>query len=290
MNIKITTTMKSITVATLLSIFMIIFGAIEAGAMSFQTFTEVDTPQACGAYDAVFYDGQCVKPNDGSDGEVLGALDKKSVSVDLIDTRCVAEDGVVELALEHVQLYELKNKSNGDVVSQGGTGANFQTFSGLSDGNYKYTGRGNHGNDSASFTIDCDPKGVMNPRVAVSCTVTPANPKVGDEVRWEADASQGDGDYTYSWSGDVTGNDSNVSVTYSDEGQKDGYVTARSDGTQDTARCSVNVSTESDNGGNGGGSDNGGNGGSDDNSDKDAGTDGDTDEDSPTFSRTIEEF
>lgn len=298
MKLYISTAAKTITAATLAAVFVIVLGAAEAEAMSFQTFAGADTPKACDAYDAVFYDGQCVKSG-GNGREVLGKQDKPTVSVKLIETRCVSEDGVAELALKNVKLFELKNVSTGDVVKKGGTGASFQTNSDLVDGNYRYTGRGDGGSDKVSFTIDCDPNIVMEPRVSASCEVTPNNPKVGEEVRWEADASDGDGNYSYSWSGDVAGNRANVAVTYNEVGKKDGYITVRSDGKQDVARCSVNVKKGggddeeggddgNDSGGNGGG---GKNDGGKDDDDTEGEVKGDKDDpEAPTFRRTIEEF
>lgn len=73
------------------------------------------------------------------------------------------------------------------------------------------------------------------------CSTLPDAPKVGDPVYWSAAAYGGDGDYSYSWSGDVYGVTSGVSTFYTTEGTKTAVVTITS-GDQTTYRtCSINV-------------------------------------------------
>ncbi len=82
-----------------------------------------------------------------------------------------------------------------------------------------------------------------------SCSVDDSSVDVGDSVRWRADASGGNGSYSYEWSGDypLSGRSgSGVSVTYDSPGTKYGSVTIRS-GNKSITRSCGNVYVNDDN-------------------------------------------
>jgi hypothetical protein len=60
-------------------------------------------------------------------------------------------------------------------------------------------------------------------------------------VTWYATASGGNGNYTYSWSGDVGGSGSSVSSSYGSYGSKVAYVRITSNNESITVNCSTNV-------------------------------------------------
>ena len=74
----------------------------------------------------------------------------------------------------------------------------------------------------------------------VSCSIDDYNVNVGDQVHMSANASGGNGDYSYTWYGAYpldgrTG--SSQYVTYNSEGDKDVRVTVRSNGQERTRSC-----------------------------------------------------
>lgn len=87
----------------------------------------------------------------------------------------------------------------------------------------------------------CTPKPV--PTLSGSCSVNPSSVNVGDYVNWNASASGGSGNYTYSWSGTdgFNSNFSSISRTYSTAGTKTGTVTITSGAQSITRTCSVVV-------------------------------------------------
>ncbi len=88
------------------------------------------------------------------------------------------------------------------------------------------------------------------PVLTASCTVSPASAKVGDLFIWTANASGGNGTYTYYWNGSVSGTVSSVSKIYTDAGAKSATVTVTSNGVSTTSLACGNGSG----GGGGGGS------------------------------------
>ena len=81
-----------------------------------------------------------------------------------------------------------------------------------------------------------------------SCSVDDSNINLDESIRWRADASGGNGSYSYEWSGEYplsgrTGRDTNVS--YNSAGTKYGSVVIRSGGQSITRSCgSVYVSND----------------------------------------------
>jgi hypothetical protein len=83
-----------------------------------------------------------------------------------------------------------------------------------------------------------------NDDIQVSCYGEPNDPQTGERVRWYADVTGGDGDYTYDWTGTNSLNSSaeNPTKTYSSTGTKKATVTV-TDGNDNEATdtCSVYV-------------------------------------------------
>jgi hypothetical protein len=80
----------------------------------------------------------------------------------------------------------------------------------------------------------------QNQNLSGSCSVDDSNINVDESVRWRADASGGNGSYSYEWSGSSplsgrTGRD--VNVYYSSAGTKYGNVTIRSGNQSITRSC-----------------------------------------------------
>ncbi len=79
--------------------------------------------------------------------------------------------------------------------------------------------------------------------LSVSCSPNPSNPYTGDNVTFYANASGGNGNYTYSWTGTdgLSGTGSTVTRTYYALGQQSATVTVNSNGITQSATCYVNV-------------------------------------------------
>jgi hypothetical protein len=80
--------------------------------------------------------------------------------------------------------------------------------------------------------------------LSVTCYAQPYDPETGDRVRWYANASGGDGDYSYSWTGTNSFDSSsrNPSKTYSTRGWKYATVTVTDgDDNEISTTCSVYV-------------------------------------------------
>ncbi len=96
-----------------------------------------------------------------------------------------------------------------------------------------------------SLTAQCsvNVQETQNNTLAVSCYANPSNPYTGDQVTWGANASGGNGNYTYSWSGDenLSGNSQTVSRSYGSIGNKYGTVTVYSGGQSISRQCNVYV-------------------------------------------------
>jgi hypothetical protein len=76
--------------------------------------------------------------------------------------------------------------------------------------------------------------------ISGSCSVDDSNINVDESVRWRADASGGNGSYSYEWFGDypLSGrNGRDVNVSYNSVGTKYGSVTIRSGGQSITRSC-----------------------------------------------------
>lgn len=105
---------------------------------------------------------------------------------------------------------------------------------------------------SGTFVISCTgPYGTVTDSVAVSlgsdnsalsasCFANPSSTVVNNNIVWTAQASGGNGSYTYSWSGldGLSGSGSSVSKTYSSSGAKSASVKVSSNGSSVTVNCS----------------------------------------------------
>jgi hypothetical protein len=80
----------------------------------------------------------------------------------------------------------------------------------------------------------------------VSCIANPSNAYINNQVTWSANVNGGNGNYTYSWSGDegLSGNNQTVYKTYNNTGTKYGTVTVYSNGQSRTAQCNTNVQNQ----------------------------------------------
>jgi len=79
--------------------------------------------------------------------------------------------------------------------------------------------------------------------INVDCYANPQTAYIGQSVSWFANATGGNGYYTYTWSGSdlLNANIASVSKVYYSAGVKTGYVTVTSNGQSVTKQCSVNV-------------------------------------------------
>ena len=81
-----------------------------------------------------------------------------------------------------------------------------------------------------------------------SCEVSPSNPEKGETVTWKANASGGNGNFTYRWSGDVTGNSKTETEKYNSRGIKTGTVRITSDGKTIERTCSILIEDDREDG------------------------------------------
>ncbi len=80
--------------------------------------------------------------------------------------------------------------------------------------------------------------------LSASCFATPNDPETDDRVRWSANVSGGDGDYSYDWTGtnSLDSSSENPTKTYSSSGTKRATVTITDgDDNEVTTSCSVYV-------------------------------------------------
>jgi len=80
----------------------------------------------------------------------------------------------------------------------------------------------------------------------ISCYASPSNSQIGNRVNWYVNASGGDGDYSYNWSGTDGLNSSSrsPSMTYNTVGTKSATVTVRDqDGNRDSVTCYTNINS-----------------------------------------------
>lgn len=81
-----------------------------------------------------------------------------------------------------------------------------------------------------------------NPPLQAQCSVSPDPAKTGETVKWSAtNVSGGDGEYSFSWSDDATGNGSEVTEEYTTTGEKEAEVQIESGNQQLTPRCDMTV-------------------------------------------------
>ncbi len=75
------------------------------------------------------------------------------------------------------------------------------------------------------------------------CVGTPSNPQIGDNVTWRVYASGGNGNYNYSWRGDVSGNNTTENANYYNSGTESASVrvTTSNGDSFTTDQCEVNV-------------------------------------------------
>ncbi len=79
-----------------------------------------------------------------------------------------------------------------------------------------------------------------------SCSVSPSDPNINDFVTWRAEASGGNGNYTYSWSGDVNDSGQVVQKRYGSSGTRSATVAISSNGQTIYRTCSVYVRDDYD--------------------------------------------
>lgn len=81
-----------------------------------------------------------------------------------------------------------------------------------------------------------------NPPLQAQCSVSPDPAETGETVEWSAiNVSGGDGEYSFIWSGDATGNQATVEETYATTGEKQAEVLVTSGNQQLTPQCEVGV-------------------------------------------------
>ncbi|MDQ5950450.1 MAG: hypothetical protein QG585_392, partial [Patescibacteria group bacterium] len=139
------------------------------------------------------------------------------------------------------------------------------------DSGYSYSWSGDVSGNGKSISKSFSSTGVKNARVTATkgnktkhancsvsvtqnhndlsgfCEASPSNPEEGDSVTWRVTASGGDGDYSYSWSGDVSGNNRTETKRYTSSGTKHATVRITSDGESITRTCTTYVEDEDDN-------------------------------------------
>jgi len=83
------------------------------------------------------------------------------------------------------------------------------------------------------------------PNLSGSCYANPSNGYVGQNTVWYADASGGNGSYTYSWSGteNLSGSGSSVNKVYGYSGNKSAQVVITSGSQSITRTCSTYISS-----------------------------------------------
>lgn len=128
----------------------------------------------------------------------------------------------------------------------GGYGGNssLSFLSNKTNTNYNYTSTVTNTNNTCAGQGNCN---VVTNQVAQntntlegSCTAS-GSYGTNQTVTWTANATGGNGGYTYSWSGDAYGNGSSVSNTYYNGGTKSATVTITSNGQSITRNCSTQV-------------------------------------------------
>jgi hypothetical protein len=77
----------------------------------------------------------------------------------------------------------------------------------------------------------------------VSCSATPSSVNEGESIKWNVQASGGDGEYTYDWSGTdgLSGTNKNINKIYQTSGTKNASVTVKSGSRTKVANCTAEV-------------------------------------------------
>lgn len=130
---------------------------------------------------------------------------------------------------------------------------NDDNFKNLADGNYRFEGTLGNNSETLTFTFDCYEK--PQDELTGQCDVSPRNVETSENVTWSADASGGDGPYTFSWNLEGSDDDDDtqdITTSYSSEGTFDGTVLI-TDSNNDQIQRTCSVRVEDDNGGGGGG-------------------------------------
>ena len=94
-----------------------------------------------------------------------------------------------------------------------------------------------------SITRSCSTNlgNIYNNNLDATCSVYPSNPQVGQNVSWSVSPIGGSGNYSYFWSGDVSGWGQSMVASYSYAGTKTANVTVYSNGQSITKTCQLNV-------------------------------------------------
>ena len=129
-----------------------------------------------------------------------------------------------------------------DTTSGGNYSYSYATpyyYSGGYSGGYSY---GYSGTPSYSKVTVNNSKPIAQAySVSGSCAGFPSTAVVGQSVTWSANGSDGNGSYSYSWGGDVSGSGQSVTNTYSTPGTKNATVYISSGGSTGTRNCSIYV-------------------------------------------------
>ena len=84
---------------------------------------------------------------------------------------------------------------------------------------------------------------VVNNDLSISCSASPSNVDINEDVTWRSTASGGDGSYSYNWTGTngLSGGSRNITWSYDTNGTKHGTVTVTSAGQSASASCTAGV-------------------------------------------------
>ncbi len=109
------------------------------------------------------------------------------------------------------------------------------------------------------FVFSMDKAAAQAVPFSVSCYASPSNVSPGNQVSWYANASGGNGNYSYSWNGtdNLSGSNQTVSHQYYGLGQQSATVTVFSNGQSMSSTCYANVSYQNGNNGGNNGNNNG---------------------------------
>ena len=95
------------------------------------------------------------------------------------------------------------------------------------------------GNQSVTRSCNVNVDGNYNSNLTVSCTANPSVGNINQSINWVANATGGNGNYYYSWTGTdgLSGSGPTISRSYNQTGQKYATVTVTSNGQSYTATC-----------------------------------------------------
>ncbi len=128
---------------------------------------------------------------------------------------------------------------SGDVSGNGKSISKFFSSTGIK--NARVTATKGNKTKHANCSVDV----IQNHNdLSAYCEASPSRIEEGESVTWRVTASGGDGDYSYSWSGDVSGNNRTETKRYTSSGTKNATVRITSDGKSITRTCTTYVEDE----------------------------------------------